>query len=407
MKSYNVYIDSAAWFCEGNIVDASRIYRYMIENGHKITEDPCKADYIIINSCGFIQERIDRCEYLYNKFSKQKKENASIIIYGCLLKINPELINSFDSINIEMEEEEKFDKIFYNKVKFKSINPYCTEEIIKKLFYKKDIIIQLKYPTFFITYIMKRFSNNIRKNFNKIITNTSHDGKILVEICNGCTSNCNYCLIKKAKGNVKSRPIKNIIDDISKLYNPSKKLFLVADDCSCYGVDIKTNFFNLVDEISKKFPDLLIDIDTLNPEWVQRYPKEYVKIFKDANFNFVTIPVQSGSNKVLKNMNRRYDINKILKTIDEIKKVSPKTFIYSHFIIGYPGEGWIDFFKTLKSTIHFDFPIILNYSDHKGSKSYSLTKHNSRATIKLKENISNIFLMFIVAHKLRSHPKKL
>ena len=404
MKSYNVYIDSAAWFCEGNIVDSSRIYRYMLENGHKITDDYTNADYIVINSCGFIKERIERCINLFNKYNSQKKENAAIIIFGCLVKIDPDLTDSLESYNIKLGKGEKFDKIFYKKTKFEDIKPYCDEITKQKLFHKKNVIVQLKYPTFFLTYVMMCFSKKVKKNFNNVINNVTYKDKILVEICRGCTSNCSYCVIKKAKGKVQSRPIKEIISDIKNLYDPTKKLFLVADDCSCYGVDINTNFFDLSYEINKRFPDLLIDIDTINPEWLERYPDEYIKLFKDVNFDFATIPIQSGSNKVLKNMNRRYDITKVIKVVDKIKKVSPKTFIYSHFIIGYPGENWIDFFKTLNCAFHFDFPIILNYSEHKGSTSTTLSDHKKRVTISAREHLSNFFLNFVIFYKLLTHP---
>jgi MiaB/RimO family radical SAM methylthiotransferase len=403
MKSYKIFIDSAAWFCEGNIIDSSRIYRYMIENGHKIINNPSNADYIIINSCGFIKDREDRSVKLINKYNSLKKENATIIIFGCLIKINPELINSLQSCAIDLNENEKFDRIFYNNTKFENIDPYCDEFTKQQLFYKKNVKQQLKYPLFSLTKLFLPISKKLKTNYNKIINSTTYNDKILVEICRGCASNCSYCVIKKAKGKVHSRTIKDILSDIKKIYDPSKKLLLVADDCSCYGVDINTNFFGLLDEINKKFPDLAIDIDAINPEWLVRCPNEYIKLFKDGRFNFVTIPVQSGSNKVLKNMNRHYDIYKVVKIVDKIKKVSPKTFIYSHFIVGYPGENWFDFFKTMICALHFDFPIFLIYSEHKRSASIFLSNQKARVTILARKHISNFFLSFVIFYKLLTH----
>ena len=406
MKSYNVCIDSAAWFCEGNLVDSSRIYRYMIENDHNIIKDPSKADYIIINSCGFIKDREERSIDLFNKYNSLKKENSTIIMFGCLIKINPELINSIGVFYIDLNEGEKFDKIFYKNTKFEDIKPYSDVEIKEKLLIKEDVTEQLKYPVFSLTNFFSPLSKKLRRNYNKIIDSTTYKGKILVEICRGCTSNCSYCLIKKAKGRIHSRQINDIISDIEKIYDPSKRLFLVGDDCSSYGVDIKTNFFNLLYEINKRYPELSIDIDAINPEWLERCSDEYIKLFKNIKFDFATIPVQSGSNKVLKKMNRRYNINKVIRIIDKIKKVSPKTFIYTHIIIGYPGEGWIDFLKTLICALHFDFPIFLNYSDNEGSESSSNSRHKSKSNIFIKENISNFYLNFVIFYKFLTYPKK-
>jgi len=404
MQSYNVYIDSAAWFCEGNAIDSSRIYRYIIENDHKYIDDPSNADFIIINSCGFIKDRENRTLNLFKRLNKQKKENANVILFGCLIKINPKLIDTLDCIKIDLNEGEKFDKIFYKKTKFDKVRPYCDETTKQQLFYNKNVIQQLRYPLFSLTKLLSHFSKKLRMNYNKIISSTTYNDKILVEICRGCTSNCNYCVIKKAKGKVKSRQIKDILSDIEKIYDPTKKLFLVADDCSCYGVDIKTNFFNLLKNITKKYPKLPLDIDTINPEWLERFPKDYISLFKESKIEFVTIPVQSGSNKVLNNMNRRYDIENVVKIVDKIKKVSPKTFIYSHFIIGYPGEKWRDYIKTMICALHFDFPIFLIYSEHKDSSNKNLLDKKSNLTISAREHISNFFLSFLICYKLLTHP---
>ena len=96
MKSYKVFIDSPTWMCEGNLVESSRICRYMLQNGHEVIDNSSEADYIVINSCGFIKARIDDSVYLFKYYNSQKKEKASIIMFGCLIKINNDLINSLD-----------------------------------------------------------------------------------------------------------------------------------------------------------------------------------------------------------------------------------------------------------------------------------------------------------------------
>jgi len=98
-------------------------------------------------------------------------------------------------------------------------------------------------------------------------------------------------------------------------------------------------------------------------------------------------------------MKRRYDIKKVIKIVKEIKKNSPNTLIYSHFIIGYPGESWVDFFKTMICCLHFDLPIVISYSEHEGADSVALPNHKSRSTIILRDNISNFFLNFVVLYK--------
>jgi tRNA A37 methylthiotransferase MiaB len=213
-------------------------------------------------------------------------------------------------------------------------------------------------------------------------------------------------MIKKARGNVKSRKISDIISDIDKLYETNKNLFLVADDCSCYGLDIKTNLFELLYEINKKYPNISIDLDTINPYWLEKYPKKYIKLFKDLKIDHVVIPLQSGSNKVLKNMNRNYNIKEVIKIIDKIKKVSPDSFIYTHFIIGYPGENIINFLKSLIYALHFEFPIFLKYSENEDLISKSISYNKSRYLIETKYILSQFFNNFLILYKFLTFPKK-
>jgi len=406
MQSYNIYVDSANLLCEANLLGLSMICRYMTENGHKIIDDSSKADYIVINSCGFTKYLEDRSIYLYNKHYSTKQKRAAIIMFGCLVKINKKIIDPLDLNSVDFDEGEKFDKIFYNKIKFEQIKPYCDTKKLENLFFNKTIIQPSKIIPVFLTRLMLPFSKKLRINYEKVIDNLISKNKILVEICKGCASNCNYCVIKKTKGGICSRQIKDIISDIEKLYDPQKELFLVADDCSCYGTDIKTNLNELLYEIKKKFPDLLIDIDNINPYWLQKYPDEYIKLFSDFNISYATIPVQSGSNRVLKDMNRIYDIKNIQKIVQKIKKVSPKTAIYTHFIICYPKEKFIDFLKSIYCSIYFDLPIVFVYSEHKEPTSSYLLGYKSRFVRAYRSTFSMLLMNFIIFYKLLTFPNK-
>jgi len=402
MDCYDVYLDSAAWVCEVNLIGCSRIHRYMRDNGHKIVDNPSNADFIIINSCGLTQGHIKKCMYLFKKYNSLKKENARIILFGCLIKINPELIDSLDCIKIDFNEGEKFDKIFSKKVKFIDVKPYCDSKTKKDLLGEKNPFHRTGIFPFLFSAILLLFSKKARINYNRIINNISYKNRIFVEISMGCTGNCSYCVIKKARGNISSRPIKDILSDIEKINYSEKKLFLVANDCGCYGIDLKTNLVSLLNEVNKNFPNLSIELNYLNPQWIERNSDEYIKLFRELNIDFVVIPVQNGSNKVLKNMNRRYNIENVIKIVDKIKKVSPRTFIYSHFIIGYPGEKWIDYFKTLVCALHFDFPIGFEYSEHKGTVSSSLPHQKAKITITLRYVLFVIFMNFLMFKKLLS-----
>jgi tRNA A37 methylthiotransferase MiaB len=408
MKSFKVCIESAAWMCEGNIIDSSRVCRYIQENGHYITDNVKEADFIIINSCGFIKSREEASAKLFEFYYSQKKDNASIIMFGCLIKINKELINSLDLIPIDFNGISKFDEIFYNKIKFEDIKPYCDKTTMQSLSLEKKTFEECDVSSMislFLSGVISHFSKKVRSNYYGIIDRVTFRTKILVEICKGCIFNCNYCMIKKARGNICSRQINDIINDIEQINDPTNNMFLVADDCGSYGIDNNTNFFKLLFEINKKFPDLKIELDAINPYWLENFSNEYIDLFSNININFANIPIQSGSNKILKKMNRDYEIGKVIKVIKKIKQVSPETVVYTHFIVGYPGENTIDFLKNMLYSIYFDLPIVIKYSEHKDSVSSTLPHQISKSLTEIRYLFFMFFLNFAIFHKLLSSKK--
>jgi len=404
MKSYQILIKSAHPRCSLNTVSSSMIYRYLVQNNHKITNDISKADFIIINSCGFHKKTRDATINLYNSFYNQKKQNAKIIMFGCLIKIDNELLRPLDLIQIDFKDDLLLDKYFYQNTNFVEMTPHCDSKIREEILQEQSQIDFSKFPNFFLSKKFLRISPKIKSNYERLLSGMDHTNKLLVEISKGCIGNCHYCAIKKVKGKLKSRNVKEIISDIKGIYDPSKILFLVADDCSCYGLDIRTNIFHLINRIENEFPGISIQMNYLSPNLLDKYSKEYIELFGKSDIPFITIPMQSGSNKIIRNMNRNYDSRRIFNIIKQINKISPKTLIEGHFIIGYPGENFIDFLKTVFATIYFDYPVVIMYSDSKGLKSSTLPKKKSSRTKYFRHLIITFFVNIVIFFKFLTNP---
>lgn len=254
MKSYKVLIESVNHRCGPNLIDCARLYNYLIKNEHVVINNVSEADYIIINSCGFINEQKDRSINFFKKYNVIKKKNAKIIMYGCLVNINKDLFKNLDLIQIGINENHKFDKIFYKATKFELVKPYCKSELNDILF--KDNIsftFRGRIPLL-LTKIFIPFSKKLKINYNHILNAISYRNLNFIEISKGCTGNCSFCAIKKAKGKIYSRNKDDIISDIKEIYDTTKPLFLVADDCSSFGIDIDSNLIELIYEINKTIP---------------------------------------------------------------------------------------------------------------------------------------------------------
>jgi len=376
------------------------IYRYLVENGQNITQEADKADFIIINSCGYHQQLRDASVALYEKYKIIKKPDAKIIMYGCLVKIDEELLKTLDLYPIGFDDGEILDNLFFKKKKFSEMTERCDSDTRNKISHTTDYLNFTRHSNFFLSTLFMPFSRKMKSKYNRFVFGIDHYNKILVEVSRGCLGNCHYCTIKKAKGNLKSRNIEAIISDIKSIYDSTKTLFLVADDCSSYGLDIGLNIFQLLKRIHQEFPNLEVQINYISPNLLAKFHNEYIELFKESPISYVTIPLQSGSNKIIKNMNRSYDALQVAEIIKEIKKISPKTLFEGHFIIGYPGENFIDFLKSVYITKYFDYPLAFIYSDTKGTKSYTLPNKKGYITKSFRLLIISAFINLVVFYKL-------
>lgn len=410
MNRLTIFIDSANWYCQSNLIASSSLYQYLVKNDHKITQNPSEADYIIINSCGVFKDTENASLDLYKKYYSLKRKDAKIIMFGCLVKINLNLFTPLDIITISFGDNKKLDGIFYNHIKFEDVPSYCNEDIMKILTAGEEIYKFRSTKLFRPPKLLLKLSKKFRSNYKWVISHFLYKNKQSVEIVErgtGCTGNCSYCVIKKAKSKIRSRKINDILEDIEKAYNEkTETLVLVADDCGGYGIDTKSNLPRLIYEINKVFPKLSIEIFYLNPLWIVKQREEYLDVFKNVKIDFAMITVESGSNKVIKNMNRTYNIKEVIKVLKEIKKASPHTFLATNFVVGFPGESTIDFLKTVLATSHFDLPFPYPYQEREGADSVNLPNKKPQNIILLRQFIIMLFCRFSIILKVFSYPKK-
>ncbi|MCD6469128.1 MAG: radical SAM protein [Thermoplasmata archaeon] len=403
MSQHKVFIDSASWECLSNLASCAKISKYLTENGHKVVNNPHEADYIIINTCGVFKKSEELSLELYRKYKKMKMDKTRIIMLGCLVKINRELLEPLDAEKISFDEMHKLDEIFFNKVSIHDVQYGFSENTKTNLTLGKNVYdlrgTILFRPNTFLNHISKKFLLN----YEAMMSDIEQHHKIFVEIVEtgtGCAGNCSYCVIKKAKKKIQSKEPSTIINEIKPHYGGSKKILLIADDCGSYGIDKDLNLPALVEEIQRFYPDASISFNFLNPMWLQRQTKQYLKMFKNTKIDSIQLTLQSGSNKIIKRMNRHYDVDKVVQIIKKIRKISPQTFLYSHFIVGFPGETMTDFLKTLFTSIYFDANFIFQYEDRKGAESTSFPDKKPKSTIERRYLILLAFSRLVTLYTL-------
>jgi len=376
MNRYNVLLDSSNISCKPNSILSSQVFNYLTRNGHTIVRNPSFADYIFINTCGFDDKNEGITTALYEAYRKKRKDGAKIVSIGCLNLINVSLQPSWPEL-LFISDLSALDDIFYNTVRYSAIDEaYLDEGNLPLLAASSQRAYDAPGKASYqvgeaVKYLGKKLAPGGMKTV-RVIEKMHSQNRFYVEIGRGCVSQCSYCIIKKARGKLHSRGIDQILKDIETSMVPDQKLCLVADDCGCYGFDIGETIFSLVRAIHQEHPSLEIDLCYVNPAWLEKHEEEYVALFREVPISGVNIPVQTGSDRVVTLMNRKYGIENVRRIVGRLREASPRTVIYTHIIVGFPGEEEADFEKTLPMIELFDFLLFFAYSDREGTPSASM-----------------------------------
>ena len=293
--------------CTFNKRDGQAIEGVLAKAGFSLINNEKEADIIIVNTCGVKSVTQNK---IINYIKSLKKPT---FVGGCLTKM-----------------------IDFSKLK---VHIFDTNTI-------SQLPNQIKNN-------LKTNISNEKENHLKLPVIETKDLQI-IPIAEGCLGNCNYCSVKFARGNLHSYPIEEIVSSIH-----AKKILLTSQDNGCYGLDINTNLIELLNNILKLKQDFKLRIGMMNPEHVIKMLPKLIEIYKDPRIiKFIHIPVQSGSNKVLKEMNRKYKIEDFKKIVNEFRKTIPNICISTDIIVGYPTETEEDFIETKKLLEDFKLEVV-------------------------------------------------
>ncbi|WP_048149445.1 tRNA (N(6)-L-threonylcarbamoyladenosine(37)-C(2))-methylthiotransferase [Methanolacinia paynteri] len=171
----------------------------------------------------------------------------------------------------------------------------------------------------------------------------------IVQTARGCVSRCAYCITRSARGHLRSFPEDKIIEEIERLVSAGAvEIQLTGQDLSAYGMDTGSSLPELLDRINSLEGEFMVRVGMMNPSTAIPLTDELSDAFLGEKiFSFAHLPVQSGSDKVLSDMNREYRVQDFRNLVAELRKKDPVIRISTDFIVGYPTETEDDFLKTL------------------------------------------------------------
>lgn len=171
----------------------------------------------------------------------------------------------------------------------------------------------------------------------------------IINIAEGCNGGCSYCIVRRARGRLKSKSLQCIIDEARTLLDSgAKEIQLAAQDTASYGNDCELSLPALVRELCALPGDFMLRLGMMNPDTLQPVLAEAIEAMHSPKvYRFLHIPLQSGSNKILKSMGRRYSAQDFAEIAGELRSALPDISLNTDAIVGFPGEEDADFLQTM------------------------------------------------------------
>lgn len=317
-----------------NISDSERIAGFLESQGLTPATTAEKANFVVINTCGVRQSAEDRVYGIIHNLRKQTGKRRTIILTGCLA----------DRKDVQKRMRNKVDK-------FISIKDFFGK--------KKDYLCLLPKHT-------SRLS-------------------AYVPIMTGCNNFCAYCVVPYARGRETSRSSKDIIKEIATLAKQNyKEIILLGQNVNSYkspspasGRGIKGEgriyFSDLLNKLARSYPEITFRFLTSHPK---DFSEELIKVIAENKniYREIHLPIQAGSNKILRAMNRPYTKKHYLDLIKKIKKNIPDASFTTDVIVGFPGETKKDFLDTVDifKKVIYNEAYINKYSPRSGTAAWKL-----------------------------------
>ena len=315
-----------AYGCSASFADSEMISGLIVNGGHTLVRDPSESDLNLIVTCSVKDATATKMVHRI-----KKSQTKPLIVAGCLPKA-------------ERQTVEKFAK---------NASLMGPNSIGKTLQVIETTLSGSKVVALEDTDISKVGIPKVRLN----------PAVGIVEIANGCMSECTFCQTKLAKGDLKSYRIGDITRQIKReLADGCKEIWLSSTDNGCYGLDIGEDLSSLIDQVVQIPEYFRIRIGMMNPMFMPRIRDSLLTSFEnDKVFRFLHVPVQSGSNDVLNNMKRGHTVETFKDVVRKFRtKFGPFT-ISTDIIIGYPAETQENFEETI-SLLKETTPDIVNIS---------------------------------------------
>ena len=327
--------------CKVNLYETEVIMNKFKKKGYEIVDFNDKADIVVINTCTVTNTSDKKSRNIIRQAVKNN-DGAVIVVMGCYSQVRSEDIKEIDEVNI----------IIGNTNKSRVVE--LVEDYIKNR--ENKTLVENIMHTDFEPMVLDSFETKTRA---------------FVKIQDGCNNYCSYCIIPYTRGNIRSKPKEEVVEEIKCLVNNGyKEVVLTGIHTGHYGKErYDYDFSDLLNELCCIDGLLRLRISSIE---ITELDDKFLETLKNNKqiVDHIHIPLQSGCDKTLKEMNRKYDTAYFINKINEIRKIRPDISITTDLIVGFPNESEHDFNDTYEfiKKVNFSKIHVFPYSRRKGTK---------------------------------------
>ena len=327
--------------CKVNQYESEAVEELFLQKGYQ--KKSTRADIYVINTCT-VTNMSDRKSRQMISRARRDNPDSVIAVMGCYSQVKPEEVAGIDGVDIVLGSRNK-----------ESVVELC-EDILQNKSVSDKIIAPSE-----------------TKSFEELqISNQTEMTRAYLKIQDGCNMYCSYCLIPYARGNIVSRDIKDIADESKRLAaNGFKEIVLTGIHVSSFGKDLDEDIslIDAIEEVSKVDGIERIRLSSMEPRHITRDFLERMKATGKACDHF-HLSLQSGSDDILKTMNRKYDTSIFKEKIELIRDVFPNAGLTTDIIVGFPGESEQNHKQTMDfvKDINFAKTHLFKYSPREGTR---------------------------------------
>ncbi|NLC66539.1 MAG: tRNA (N(6)-L-threonylcarbamoyladenosine(37)-C(2))-methylthiotransferase MtaB [Clostridium sp.] len=339
--------------CRVNVYDSEAMTELFLKDGYEIVDFSEYSDVYVVNTCT-VTNNSDKKSRQYINRAKRLNPNATVAVVGCYPQVNKEKINEMDGIDVILGSRNKGDIVY-------AVNKSMAEK--KKVVKVSESIIL----------------NNKFEDLN--ITDYEDKTRAFLKIQDGCNRFCSYCIIPYARGGISSKDPKKIINEVKLLSeNGFKEVIFSGIHIASYGQEFKNRYdlLDLLEEINKIEGIERIRIGSIEPMFFHGKRMDRIKNINKLCPHF-HLSLQSGSNKTLKRMNRRYTKEEYQEVVDKLREEIKDVSITTDVIVGFPGESEEEFNESLEFLKNIKLNKIHTFK-------YSIRKNTPAANMKKQVN---------------------